>query len=122
MARGNKDTYKRLTAQINADYKIKSWFTIGTNTSIERYQRQSLSQASEYAGSTLLGALIIDPLTPTLFHSVDEMPFNMRNALQNGFDVDGVNYKYHIYQNEEGYWYSTSKIMEGEGIIQNPGW
>ena len=116
MARGDKDYYKRLTAQINGDYKVKSWFTVGTNTSIERYQSQSLSQASEYAGSTLLGALIIDPLTPTLFYSVDEMPFNMRNAYENGFDVDGVNYKYHIYQNEDGYWYSTSKIMEGDGI------
>ena len=116
MARGNKDYYKRLTAQINGDYKIKSWFTVGTNTSIERYQSQSLSQASEYAGSTLLGALIIDPLTPTLFYSVDEMPFNMKNAYENGFDVDGKNYKYHIYQNEDGYWYSTSKIMEGDGI------
>ena len=116
MARGSKDVYKRLTAQINADYKIKSWFQVGTNTSIERYERQSLSQASEYAGSTLLGALIIDPLTPTLFHSVDEMPFNMRNAYENGFDVDGVNYKYHVYQNEDGAWYSTSKIMEGDGI------
>ena len=116
MARGSKDVYKRLTAQINADYKIKSWFQVGTNTSIERYERQSLSQASEYAGSTLLGALIIDPLTPTLFHSVDDMPFNMRNAYENGFDVDGVNYPYHIYQNEDGAWYSTSKIMEGDGI------
>ena len=116
MARGSKDVYKRLTAQINADYKIKSWFQVGTNTSIERYERQTLSQASEYAGSTLLGALIIDPLTPTLFHSVDEMPFNMRNAYENGFDVDGVNYKYHVYQNEDGAWYSTSKIMEGDGI------
>ena len=116
MARGDKDYYKRLTAQINIDYKVKNWFTVGTNTSIERYQSQSLSQASEYAGSTLLGALIIDPLTPTLFYSVDEMPFNMRNAYENGFDVDGVNYKYHIYQNEDGYWYSTSKIMEGDGI------
>ncbi|MBQ9877918.1 MAG: TonB-dependent receptor plug domain-containing protein, partial [Bacteroidales bacterium] len=37
MVKGNKDFYKRLTAQINADYKIKPWFTIGTNTSIERY-------------------------------------------------------------------------------------
>ena len=116
MARGDKDYYKRLTAQINIDYKVKNWFTVGTNTSIERYQSQSLSQASEYAGSTLLGALIIDPLTPTLFYSVDDMPFNMRNAYENGFDVDGVNYKYHIYQNEDGYWYSTSKIMEGDGI------
>ena len=116
MARGDKDYYKRLTAQVNVDYKIKSWLQVGTNTSIERYQQQSLSQGSEYSGSTLLGALIIDPLTPTLFKTVDEMPFNMRNAYENGFTVDGVTYPYKIYQNEDGYWYSTSKIMEGDGI------
>ena len=116
MARGDKDYYKRLTAQINADYKIKSWMQVGTNTSVERYEQQSLSQGSEYAGSTLLGALIIDPLTPTLFKTIDDMPFNMRNAYENGFTVDGVTYPYKIYQNEDGYWYSTSKIMEGDGI------
>ena len=27
MARGNTDTYTRFTGQVNADYKIKSWFT-----------------------------------------------------------------------------------------------
>ena len=52
MARGDKDVYKRLTAQVNADYKIKSWFQVGTNTSIERYQRQALGEHSEYAGSS----------------------------------------------------------------------
>ena len=116
MARGKKDYYNRLTAQINVDYKVKKWMQVGTNTSIERYQQQALSQGSEYSGSTLLGALIIDPLTPTLFKTVDEMPFNMRNAYENGFTVDGVTYPYKIYQNEDGYWYSTSKIMEGDGI------
>jgi len=116
MAVGDKDFYKRLTAQVNADYKVKSWFQVGTNTSIERYQSQSLSQGSEYSGSTLLGALIIDPLTPTLFYSVDEMPFNMRNAYENGFTVDGITYPYKIYQNPDGYWYSTSTIMEGDGV------
>ena len=92
---------------MNADHKIKSWFQVGTNTSIERYERQSLSQASEYAGSTLLGALIIDPLTPTLFHSVDEMPFNMRNAYENGFDVVQLNP-----------WNAETET----GLKQNPGW
>ena len=28
MARGNTDTYERLTGQINADYKIKKWFQV----------------------------------------------------------------------------------------------
>ena len=28
MARGNTDIFKRFTGQVNADYKIKSWFTV----------------------------------------------------------------------------------------------
>ena len=30
MLYGNKDTFKRLSIQLNADYKIKKWFKIGT--------------------------------------------------------------------------------------------
>ena len=110
MARGDKDYYKRLTAQINADYKIKSWFTIGTNTSIERYTQQQLSQASEYAGSTLLGALIIDPLTPVYFKSFDELPYGMQQAVLGGVQK--------VYQPEDhpDWYYSTSKVLEGDGV------
>ena len=110
MARGDKDYYKRITAQVNADYKIKSWFTVGTNTSIERYQRQALGEHSEYAGSGagLLGTLIIDPITPVYFKTRDELPTGMQRALDGG--------KQKVYQSPEGWWYSTSKILEGDGI------
>ena len=110
MARGDKDFYKRLTGQINADYKIKSWFTIGSNTSIERYSQQSLSQASEYSGSTLLGALIIDPLTPVYFKSFDELTYGMQQAILGGVQK--------VYQPEDhpDWYYSTSKILEGDGV------
>jgi len=107
MIRGKKDYYKRLTAQINADYKIKSWFTVGTNTSIERYERQSVGEHSEYQGSTILGALIIDPLTPEYYTSEDQMPYGMRQAAHDGFHT--------VYKNEDGYYYATSKFQEGDG-------
>ena len=115
MARGDKDYYKRLTAQVNSEYKIKSWFTVGTNTSIERYQKSDIGSPSEYGGS-LLGALIIDPLTPIWFNSVEDMTFNMRNAYENGYIVDGTHYDYTFYTNEDGKYYSTSKILEGDGV------
>ena len=35
IVKGKKDVYKRLTAQINADYNLFKWFNISTNTSIE---------------------------------------------------------------------------------------
>ena len=112
MARGNKDVYKRLTAQINADYKIKTWFTVGTNTSIERYERQMLGEHSEYAGSGagLLGTLIIDPLTPVYFKSYEELSSGMQRAVDAGVQK--------VYRPAEhpDWWYSTSKILEGDGI------
>ena len=55
---GEKDVYKRLTAQINADYKLFKWFDISTSNSIERYSTKSVSQGY---GSTLNSVISIDP-------------------------------------------------------------
>ena len=110
MVKGDKDFYKRLTAQINADYRIKNWITVGTNTSIERYQSGSVSEHSEYSnganGTSLLGTLIIDPLTPVYYTSYDQLPNGMKSAIERGM---------HVYQNEDGYYYATSKMEEGDG-------
>ena len=58
---GSKDTYKRLSFQVNADYKIKKWLTIGTNNSIEKWRTESISQQSDN-GTAMLGAITTDPL------------------------------------------------------------
>jgi TonB-linked SusC/RagA family outer membrane protein len=112
MARGNTDTFKRFTAQINADYKIKKWFTVGTNTSIERREQQKIGEHSEYAGSSagLLGTLIIDPLTPVYFTSYDELPLGMKDA------VDAGKQKVYGPAEHPGWYYAVSKILEGDGI------
>ena len=112
MARGNTDTYTRFTAQINADYKIKSWFTVGTNTSIERRKQQKIGEHSEYAGSSagLLGTLIIDPLTPVYFKSYDELSQGMKDA------IDGGKQKVYGPAEHPGWYYAVSKILEGDGI------
>ena len=115
MANTDKDYYKRLTGQINADYRIKSWFQVGTNTSIERYRQANLGSPNEYGG-TLLGALIIDPLTPVYFKSPDEMPFNMNKAYLEGYEVDDVHHNYRFYTSPEGWWYSASALLEGDGM------
>ena len=112
MVRGDKDFYKRLTAQINADYKIKSWFQVGTNTSIERYKSQSVSERSEYSngenGTSLLGALVIDPLTPVYYTSWDQLPVGMKDAINSGITV-------YRPADHPDWWYATSKLQEGDG-------
>ena len=118
MVRGDKDFYKRLTAQVNADYKIKSWFTVGTNTSIERYRRGAVSEHSEYSngdnGTSLLGALIIDPLTPVYYTSMDQMAYDLRAAAE-GIKRPSETTTYKVYKNEDGYYYATSRFQEGDG-------
>ncbi|MGG6548494.1 UNVERIFIED_CONTAM: hypothetical protein NY100_24105, partial [Prevotella sp. 15_C9] len=60
IVKGKNDYYERLTAQINADYKIKPWLQVGTNTSIEKWRRGSVS---EYGyGSAFEMLLVMDPL------------------------------------------------------------
>ena len=68
---GQKDVYKRLTAQLNADYQIKKWLQVGTNTSIEKW---STSQVSEGYGSALNSIMSLDPLTPAYYSSIDQLP------------------------------------------------
>ena len=112
MVAGDKDFYKRLTAQINADYKIKKWFQVGTNTSIERYKSQALSEHSEYSngenGTSLLGALIIDPLTPVYYTSESQLPQGMKDAIAAGKMV-------YRPADHPDWWYATSQIQEGDG-------
>ena len=93
IVRGKKDYYKRLTAQINAEYKIKKWLSVGTNTSFERYSTQSVGEHSEYSGSAVLGASIMDPVTPVYYESEDDLPVGMKNAIAAGKKV---------YKNEDG--------------------
>ncbi len=111
MARGNTDTFKRFTAQVNADYKIKKWFTVGTNTSIEFRKQQKIGEHSEYAGSSagLLGTLVIDPLTP-VYYTYDELTKDMKKYVDNG------QRKVYGPADNPDLYYAVSKILEGDGI------
>ena len=61
--RGDKDVYDRLTFQVNADYKIKDWLTVGVNNSIEKWSTKGVSEANDN-GSALLSAITSSPLFP----------------------------------------------------------
>ena len=78
---GKKDIYNRLTAQINADYQLFSWFNISSNISIERYKRKSVS--SGY-GSLLNSVVSIDPLTPAYYSRIEDTPVDMQAHYEAG--------------------------------------
>jgi len=85
VVKGDKDVYKRLTAQVNADYNIFKWLQVGTNNSIERWSTKGVSQRG-YA-SSFDSMLTLDPLTPVYWKTPDEMPAAFRemyDKVQNG--------------------------------------
>ena len=72
---GDKDVYKRLTAQINADYNLFKWFDISTSNSIEKWSTKSVSAGY---GSTLNSVISIDPLTPAYYSKIEDTPGGMQ--------------------------------------------
>ena len=83
--KGDKDTYNRLTFQVNASYKIKKWLTVGTNNSIEKWGTKSVSQRSDN-GSAMLATLTSSPLFPVRV-DYDGLTPAMQDALARGVKV-----------------------------------
>ena len=103
IVKGDADVYKRLTATINSEYKIKPWMKVGTTNQIEKYNIRSVSTNNEY-GSLLTSILQLDPLTPDTY-SYENLPSNMLNALKAGK---------HLLQDEKGEYYAVSRFYSGE--------
>ena len=82
---GQKDTYERLSAQINADYDIKKWLNISTSNSIEKWSRRSVSGAAY--GSMLNSVMSLDPLTPAYYTSVDQLTDYQKLHYEKGDNV-----------------------------------
>ncbi len=61
---GSKDSYKRITGQINGTYKIKKWLDIGITNSIESSKTKNVTENNVLEGSLMSLAYIMDPLTP----------------------------------------------------------
>ena len=83
--RGDKDQYRRLTFQVNADYKIKSWLTVGINNSIEKWSTKGVSEANDN-GSALLSAITSSPLFPVRGDE-SKLSTGLKNALANGTKI-----------------------------------
>ena len=102
---GKKDNYQRLSVQVNADYKIKPWLTVSSNTSIEKWSTQSISQHSDN-GSVLLAAITSSPLEAPRARKED-LPGDMQQALNNGIKV--------LQDPETGLYWTVSRLGETQG-------
>ena len=102
IVKGNKDRYERLTAQINADYKIKDWLQIGTNTAIEKWSSRGVSENGY--GSSFEMLLLLDPLTPMYWTSRNQMLGDYANYYD---QIQAGKSSYTLFGDENGY-YATS--------------
>ena len=105
IVRGKKDTYTRLTAQLNADYQLYKWIKVGTNTSIEKWATRNITHQSAY-GSMLASTLLLDPLTPVYWDSVDDFPTSMKDVYNTNPDK--------ILVAPNGKYYATSKFQNDD--------
>ena len=111
VVKGKKDVYKRLTAQVNADYNLFKWLQVGINNSIEKWSTQGVSQRGY--GSSFESVLLMDPLTPVYWTTPDEMSLSFRtvyDALEAG--TSDINYR--LFRDENG-WYANTKYSDMEG-------
>ena len=108
---GDKDVYKRLSAQINADYKLFDWMTVGSNLSIERWASQSVSQRGY--GSSFESVLLMDPLTPVYWTTPEEMSQDVKREYDRVMAGEPGR-PYRFFGDENG-WFANTKYSDAEG-------
>lgn len=110
IVKGDYDTHERLGIQVNADYKVYDWLTVGTNISATQTKTKSVSQMSNFG--SLFGAVVqLDPLTPFYYTDPNDFQKDMLAAYNEGQTILG---------DENGY-YATSKYSgspSGHPFIQ----
>jgi TonB-linked SusC/RagA family outer membrane protein len=112
VVRGDKDVYKRLTAQVNADYQLFKWLQVGVNSSIEKYSTKSVSQRGY--SSSFENMLLMDPCTPVYWKTVADMPTAFQEiyaAVQAG---DPNTRPYRFLGDENGF-FANTKYSDVEG-------
>ncbi len=105
IVKGDKDLYTRLSAQMNADYKINDWITVGTNTSIEKTASKSVSQQGRN-GNMMNSVMTLDPLTPPFYSDPSQFATTMKLAYDRG--------DYIMTDPNTGLYYATSKYIEDD--------
>ena len=64
IVKGDKDIFKRIVGQVNAEYKVKDWLTVGVNTTFDRSVRRAVSESSTTAESVMGAMFTADPTMP----------------------------------------------------------
>ena len=112
IVKGDKDIFKRFTGQINAEYKVKDWLTVGVNTTIDRSVRRAVSESSAISESVMGAMFVHDPTTPFIYDD-NAIPARVQSMINDKLprDPDG-----HIYGisafNETSYMWHPQAILD----------
>ena len=109
---GDKDVYKRITAQINADYNIFKWLQVGSNASIERWSTKSVSDRGY--GSSFESVLMMDPLTPIYWTDPSQFSATVKDMYDKVMAGDPGTPAYRFLGDENG-WFANTKYADVEG-------
>ena len=112
VVRGDKDVYKRLTAQVNADYNLFKWLQVGSNNSIEKWSTKSVSQRGY--GSSFESVIMMDPLTPVYWTTPEEMSIEVKNMYDKVMAGDPDTAPYRFIGDEKGF-FANTKYADTEG-------
>ena len=110
--KGQKDIFKRLVGQINAEYQIKNWLTVGVNTTIDRSVRRAVSESSTTSESVMGAMFVADPTMPFIYNDnaiPDYVKLYMNDALPR--DPDGHIYGVSVF-NETSYIWHPQAILD----------
>ena len=111
IVKGDKDLYKRLSAQLNTGYNLTDWFDVGNNISIEQWATRSVSQQGY--GSAFESLMTIDPTTPVYWTDPSQFNQDYRNKYE-AVLAGASEYPYSFLRDENG-WFATSAIDETRG-------
>lgn len=104
---GDHDTFERYNMSINAEIKPKKWLTVGLNSNVSYFKRESVSSnGAGISSSVMTSVLELDPLTPVYYDS-DNLPSYVQSLIDGGYTV---------LSNSSGQYYGISQFYQSAQI------
>ena len=112
IVKGDKDIFRRLVGQINAEYKVKDWLTVGVNTTIDRSVRRAVSESSSISESVMGAMFVHDPTTPYIYDD-NAIPTRVQSMINDKLPSDPNGHIYGISAfNETSYMWHPQAILD----------
>jgi TonB-linked SusC/RagA family outer membrane protein len=112
IVKGDKDIFRRLVGQINAEYRVKDWLTVGVNTTIDRSVRRAVSESSSISESVMGAMFVHDPTTPWIYDD-NAIPARVQGMINDRIPRDPDGHVYGISAfNETSYMWHPQAILD----------